>query len=172
MDELYACARSPARAVPDREPADQFHGVRSGWLRDPFGHRWSISAPLPAGGGAPATVHEVGYFTVATIDPQKASAFYGAALWVAHRAAGRRRARREHEDPVRDRVRLEARVGARVREGLDHAWVSARRRVARTRVIELGGTAEDITASPSGRACSCRDDQGVPFEIHEPAPGY
>ena len=35
-----------AGAVTEREPADQFYGHRSGTLRDPFGHRWTISAVI------------------------------------------------------------------------------------------------------------------------------
>ena len=35
-----------AGAAADRPPSDQFHGSRSGWLTDPFGHRWSLSTPL------------------------------------------------------------------------------------------------------------------------------
>ena len=31
-----------------REVADQFHGHRTGAVRDPFGHRWNLSAALPA----------------------------------------------------------------------------------------------------------------------------
>ncbi len=31
-----------AGAVLEREPADQFYGERSGSVRDPFGHRWTI----------------------------------------------------------------------------------------------------------------------------------
>jgi len=32
-----------------RPVADQFHGDRAGWLRDPFGHRWSLATALPRG---------------------------------------------------------------------------------------------------------------------------
>jgi PhnB protein len=27
-------------------PVDEGHGTRSGWIRDPFGHRWNIGTPL------------------------------------------------------------------------------------------------------------------------------
>jgi uncharacterized glyoxalase superfamily protein PhnB len=48
VDDTYRRALA-AGAVRERPPADQFHGSRAGWLRDPFGHRWSISTPLPGG---------------------------------------------------------------------------------------------------------------------------
>lgn len=41
VDATYARAVDLG-AVPDRPPADQFYGDRTGWLRDPFGHVWSI----------------------------------------------------------------------------------------------------------------------------------
>ncbi len=31
-------------ATPQREPEDQ-HGGRSGWIKDPWGHRWSPTGP-------------------------------------------------------------------------------------------------------------------------------
>src|SRR6185503_15187002 len=35
-----------AGAVVERPVADQFHGNRMGWVRDPFGHRWTLSTPI------------------------------------------------------------------------------------------------------------------------------
>lgn len=48
--------RAMARAVEhgatmERPAADQFHGSRNGVIRDPFGHRWMLSAPIPGFGG-------------------------------------------------------------------------------------------------------------------------
>ncbi len=40
------------------------------------------------------------------------------------------------------------------------------------RVRELGGTAEMIGEGPEGRHARCTDDQGVPFGLSQPAPGY
>jgi predicted enzyme related to lactoylglutathione lyase len=38
------------------------------------------------------------------------------------------------------------------------------------RIIELGGTSEDVQAVPGvGRIAHCRDDQGTPFSLYEPA---
>ena len=39
------------------------------------------------------------------------------------------------------------------------------------RVHELGGRSEDVQTIPGvGRIAHCRDDQGTPFSLHEPAP--
>jgi PhnB protein len=40
------------------------------------------------------------------------------------------------------------------------------------RVRQLGGTAEEPVLWASGWSATCRDDQGTPFSLSEPAPGY
>ena len=45
VDEVFARAIA-AGAVEERPVQDQFYGDRSGSLRDPFGHRWSISTHI------------------------------------------------------------------------------------------------------------------------------
>jgi PhnB protein len=44
VDNADAVIRRAAEAGArvEREPKDEFHGERSGAIRDPFGHRWSI----------------------------------------------------------------------------------------------------------------------------------
>ena len=46
-DELIRRALA-AGATLDREPTDQFYGERSGSVRDPFGHRWTIGHSIEA----------------------------------------------------------------------------------------------------------------------------
>jgi predicted enzyme related to lactoylglutathione lyase len=43
---------------------------------------------------------------------------------------------------------------------------------AADRVRALGGTVESVDDYPSGGNASCRDPQGLPFELWKPAPGY
>lgn len=45
VDTTFARAVA-AGATVERPVEDAFYGERSGWLIDPFGHRWSISTPI------------------------------------------------------------------------------------------------------------------------------
>jgi PhnB protein len=42
VDAFFARAAAEGATV-EREPADQGSGGRSGWLVDPFGHRWNVA---------------------------------------------------------------------------------------------------------------------------------
>ena len=44
VDDADAVIRRAAEAGAEieKEPEDQFYGERSGWLRDPSGHRWNV----------------------------------------------------------------------------------------------------------------------------------
>lgn len=42
-DAVFASAIAHG-ATEERPVEDQFYGARSGWLHDPFGHRWNITA--------------------------------------------------------------------------------------------------------------------------------
>ena len=67
-------------ATEDR-PVTDAYGARSGWLFDPFGHRWSISSypegTVPASTQADDLWNEVGYYTLTIGDLDRARAFYG-----------------------------------------------------------------------------------------------
>ena len=45
VDDADAVIRraADAGAEIENEPEDQFYGERSGWLRDPSGHRWNVA---------------------------------------------------------------------------------------------------------------------------------
>jgi predicted enzyme related to lactoylglutathione lyase len=43
---------------------------------------------------------------------------------------------------------------------------------AAARVRALGGEVVEINDYPSGGNAVCRDDQGLQFELFQPAPGY
>jgi PhnB protein len=68
-----------------RPVAAQFHGARSGWLRDPFGHRWNVATAMPDPEGAPDPgrpfraedlFDEIGYYVLGRADLDRAKAFY------------------------------------------------------------------------------------------------
>lgn len=176
---------------------DRFYGSRAGTVQDPFGHRWQIDAPGAAGTpasdrerqmaddgfhyetvdlGARATVAPapspveapgLGYFTVDVPDGPRAAAFYGALLgWDA----------RPGSQPGGFHVENIAPPGG-INSGAPAPGVTIYLRVddvaaAAARVRELGGTVLEETTYPSGGNASCLDDQGVPFQLWQPAPGY
>lgn len=45
VDSLFAKAIEKG-ATQERPVVDEDHGDRSGWLVDPFGHRWNVATPL------------------------------------------------------------------------------------------------------------------------------
>ncbi len=47
VDGVFTAAVAEG-AEGERPPADQDHGHRIAWIRDPFGHRWSLGAPVEA----------------------------------------------------------------------------------------------------------------------------
>jgi uncharacterized glyoxalase superfamily protein PhnB len=174
VDETFERAVQ-AGAVAERRPADQFHGSRAGWLRDPFGHRWSLSTPLA--GGPPtralsAVAGELGYYTFYVPDVDRAATFYGALLgWTFEPASptpdGVHRGRHirntlvpmgVNDDPQMASPSLYYRVS-------DLAVMVAK-------VRELGGEVLSVTDYVAGGTAVCRDDQGVEFQLWEPAPGY
>jgi predicted enzyme related to lactoylglutathione lyase len=160
----------------ERPVDDQPYGERSGIIRDPFGHRWFVATPLET--PTHAQVQErigdrfelqrpptsVGYFTVGTQDLARATAFYGSLFGWRVRVSGQGGHIENLAGPPGgiEQGGPPAKLYFRV----DDADAMA------VRVRELGGETDEPTSSPSGRGISCRDDQGTPFELWQPAPGY
>lgn len=181
---------------------DQFYGSRSGTVRDPFGHQWQIDAPgagsmtpaaaqedmagsgfayeavdlgeraatdRPSGGASPpvARAPGLGYFTVDVPDGARAAAFYGALLgWDARPGSQPGGFHVENIDPPGGIDGSKREPGVTVYFRVDDV------RAAAARVRELGGTVLEEATYPSGGNASCLDDQGVPFQLWQPAPGY
>jgi uncharacterized glyoxalase superfamily protein PhnB len=189
VDAVYARAVA-AGATAERPPADQFYGDRAGWLSDPWGHRWSISTPLAAvpGGLAErdlgtaavstvdlgvradppvADVANLGYFTIGVPDVQRAATFYSTLFgW---------RAEGGSTDEGRHVANISPPGG--LHGGEDGPSVTIFFRVAdiqtaAARVRALGGDATEPQLMPSGWNAACHDDQGVAFDLWQPAPGY
>lgn len=142
-------------------PVDQYPYGRMAKVRDPFGHNWMISeVPAPARG-------QVGYFTLAVPDADRAVAFYRGLLgWQPVPGSMPQGFHVANADPP-----------GGILGGADVPGVRVSVRVpdvvaAVARVRELGGEADDVQATPSGRSATCRDDQGLEFDLWEPAPGY
>jgi uncharacterized glyoxalase superfamily protein PhnB len=174
VDATYARALA-AGAVSERPPSDQFHGSRTGWIRDPFGHRWSLSTPLPDGPptrSISAVSGELGYYTFHVPDVDRAAAFYGALFgWSFQEATPTPDG--EHLGRHIDNTTLP--MGIVDDPNLKSPYLYYRvadiqQMVAKVR--DLGGEVVSVTDYRAGANAVCRDDQGVEFDLWQPAPGY
>jgi uncharacterized glyoxalase superfamily protein PhnB len=176
-----------AGAIIERPVADQFHGNRIGWLRDPFGHRWALSTPIA--GFDPAEYAKAGrdagyeliesrqlkhhdpgdlyYFTLPVHDLARAQVFFGAVLgW-------------QFPDPEQGHIaNISAPPGA---VSVVESQASTRAQLwfvvddihgAVNKVRELGGHADDPVLYDSGWSADCVDDQGTTFSLSVPATKY
>lgn len=112
---------------------------------------------------------QLGYFTLDTLDVEKARAFYGALFgWTFDEAAsGPTYAHVAGSDPAFGFTKVE-RVGAFTNLYFRVDDIAA----ACARVIELGGKAAIPSESASGLSAVVADDQGVSFSLWQAAPGY
>lgn len=157
-----------------QRPIEEAHGSRSAWIVDPFGHRWNVGTPVYdaeqiAARRAPSEPY---YMTLSTIDVERGAAFYGAVLGWEFQDQG---------NGGRHVTNTDLPIGLRATEnpfgntepGEIQMWFTVRDfddAVDRVRVG--GGTVVELNSYDSGREAICEDDQGVPFKLSEPAPGY
>jgi uncharacterized glyoxalase superfamily protein PhnB len=157
-----------------QRPIAEAHGTRSGWILDPFGHRWNIGTPLRTRDDRSAMRRpaEPYYLTVTTADVERATVFFGTVLdWqFAEPVHGGRHVVnttfpmgiRQPDNPYSTTVPGQVDLWFAVRDFDD----------ALDRVRAAAGTVDAVNTYDSGREAQCRDDQGVPFRLSEPAPGY
>jgi uncharacterized glyoxalase superfamily protein PhnB len=184
-----------------RPAADQSYGERMGVVDDPFGHRWMLAAPLAAmtaeektanlrdegfsveaaetidlGTRAPAPAPvaaaasgtepaRLWYFTLASPDADGSAAFFGELFgWRAEpgNVGG------YHIGNITPPGGLAPADDP----GNTLYFAVADFRGVLEKVRELGGTVEEPVLYASGWTAACRDPQGVPFNVSEPAPGY
>ncbi len=168
-----------AGATAERPVELQFYGARSGVIRDPFGHRWSLQTqvePEPASldrtGAAPSTATDVdgvslGYFAIAVPDAGRARAFYGELFgWRFESGSLDEGFHVPNIAPPGGLLGGQEEPAVTVYFRVDDIEAAA------ASVRRLGGTASEPTQYPSGWNASCTDDQGVAFDLWEPAPGY
>jgi hypothetical protein len=110
---------------------------------------------------------EIGYFTLCVPDVQKGATFYGGVFgWTFDPSPG------SHEYRHINNTQLPGGLVAHDAQMIMRPYY----RVddiegAIARVRALGGKAEAPAQSPSGLSSLCHDDQGVPFNLWQPAPG-
>jgi uncharacterized glyoxalase superfamily protein PhnB len=134
-----------------------------------LGERAPVTTPASEPGHAPAgpLVHGLGYFTIDVPDAARAARFYAELFgWVAEPsgpAGGFHLANIEPPGGI-DPEKSEVGITAYLR--VDDLATAV------DRVRELGGEVLSVTTYPSGGNAVCRDDQGVAFQLWEPAPEY
>jgi uncharacterized glyoxalase superfamily protein PhnB len=191
VDATYARALG-AGATGERPPSDQFHGNRNATLRDPFGHRWMLTQPVeevsyeelarrasdytvevgaPAAPPVAAPVGQLGYFTLAAPDVDQAAAFYGALFGWHFQPSGPGSG--GHTYSHVDNTSLPFGIHSDMEDHSPHHYYRVDDLAAMMdRVRELGGEVLSVDEYASGGSALCRDDQGVEFDLWQPAPGY
>jgi uncharacterized glyoxalase superfamily protein PhnB len=200
VDAVYERALA-AGATGEREPADQFHGNRTATLRDPFGHRWMLTQPIEAvtleelaarapdytleaqarpepqpatTAGTPSTDElrgELGYFTLSAPDVERAAAFYGPLFGWRFDPPGPGSG--GHTYSHVGNTSLPFGFHDDVEDRSPHHYYRVEDLAAMVaRVRELGGEVLDVTDYAAGATARCRDDQGIEFDLWQPAPGY
>ncbi len=167
-------ARAVAAGATLQRDVSEDHGTRSGWIVDPYGHRWNIGTPLvtreqSAARRAPAEPY---YLTITTPDVERAAAFYGAVLdWTT--ADPVRGGRHVTNTKMPMGLRPPVNQFSTTVPGEVELWFTVRDfDDALERVAQAGGRVLTVTGYDSGREARCEDDQGTLFRLSEPAPGY
>jgi uncharacterized glyoxalase superfamily protein PhnB len=164
-----------------RPPADQTHGNRNATIIDPWGHRWMLSQPIEQLSTeeygrreteftvtAPRTPVEPGYITMHTPDVARAAGFFGELFgWAVD--AGSMGESYGHIGNTTFPMGFAPPA--------DHGQVTVYFRVNdmeryAAKVVELGGQVLSRSEYPSGGDIECVDDQGLRFDLFQPAPGY
>jgi predicted enzyme related to lactoylglutathione lyase len=142
-------------------PVEEVHGSRTGKVRDPFGHNWFVVAEV----ASPHVTAGLGYFTLRAPDGPRAREFWSSLFdWeLLQGPEGYHIANIEPPGGIETGAPVPAvSVFFRVAD-ID---------LAAERVRALGGSVGEIVRRGSGANAECADDQGVPFQLWSPAPGY
>lgn len=155
-----------------RPVEDTPYGDRSGKVRDPFGQNWFIATPSRPSAAAPVqgvsnADANLGYFTFEVPDARRAADFYRAVCgWDPVPGSMPQGFHLANADPPGGILGGKSTTGILVSLRVDDLDAAVER------VRTFGGHADEPVDHPSGRSVSCRDDQGVRFDLWEPAPGY
>lgn len=111
---------------------------------------------------------EIGYFTLSVPDVDRGVAFYSGLFgWTFDPSPPSHAYRHINNTQLPGGlVSHDARMVVRPYYRVDDI------RAAVAKVRALSGTAEEPTETKTGWGCLCHDDQGVPFNLWQPAPGF
>jgi uncharacterized glyoxalase superfamily protein PhnB len=168
-----------ARAVDNgatlERPIEDSHGRRNGWIMDPFGHRWNVGTPIYSADklAARRAPSEPYYITLTSPDVERGADFYAHVLGWQLTAPNRNGGRHVTNTQMPIGLRPPQIDYSSTAPGEIEMWFAVRDfDDALDRVRVAGGTVTKVTGYDSGREALCEDDQGVPFKLSEPAPGY
>ncbi|MBO0808436.1 MAG: VOC family protein [Actinobacteria bacterium] len=165
LDAVVAAATREGGSL-DRGPYEGY-GHRNATVTDPFGHRWMLQEPLPAGAGAAAPgpalrPGDVVYASLQVPDTARAAAFYATVLGWEYEPGQDARGRQ-----VAGGSPAQGLWGGQPRSTLFCSYVVEDVAAAVARVRAAGGMADDPTRRPYGLVADCTDDQGVRFAVHQ-----
>jgi uncharacterized glyoxalase superfamily protein PhnB len=169
VDGAVALALSEGADL-ERPAADNSYG-RNAVIRDPFGHRWIISAvsdpaaPDESGVG-PVRQGDIGYVSLWVPDAERAAAFFSAVLGWTYRPVVEGQT---HQ--VVDRELPHGVDGGHDRSTLFLCFVVDDMEDAVRRVGAAGGSADEPTMEPHGLSAMCVDVEGTPFSLYQPPAG-
>jgi uncharacterized glyoxalase superfamily protein PhnB len=189
VDAVFARAVALG-ATATYEPVDQFYGERSGGIVDPFGHKWSLQTPIeqidqaelerraadtgyhaesliaPAAAAGRKPV-ELGYFTIGIPDADNVRDFYRELFgWELHGESG-------GEGYHIANIALPGGLASRTEAPTTTLFFRVDDiNAMASKVRELGGEVTEPELHASGWNAHCRDVEGAPFDLWQPAPGY
>jgi uncharacterized glyoxalase superfamily protein PhnB len=170
LPDVDATVRRATRAgaTMERAPTDNPYG-RNAVVRDPFGHRWIISAsPEPT---TPDERHamqqgDIGYASLWVPDVERAQSFFASVLGWTYAPGSGDQGRRVAD--VEPHLGLWGGVGPNT---LFLCYFVDDVDAAVLRVRAAGGEAHEPTDAPYGRVADCTDDQGTAFAVFRPLSG-
>jgi len=152
-----------AGGVLERAAADYPHG-RNAVIRDPFGHRWIVSAPPRPAGPAVARPSDVVYVSLWVPDGDRAADFFAQVLgWSYRPGSGPGR-------QVEGQSLPHGLYGGQDRSTLFLCFAVDDIAAGVERVRVAGGHGGAPTDEPYGRIANCVDNQGVRFALVEAPP--
>jgi predicted enzyme related to lactoylglutathione lyase len=167
-DVDLAIARAAAAGAEVERPAVDNPYGRNAVVRDPFGHRWMLSAPAPAEVGAVPTMRtgDIGYASLWVPDVAKAAAFFGAVLGWTYRPGSSEQGRQ-----VEGTTPHHGLWGDQPRSTMMLCYAVDDVDATLARVRAAGGTTEEPVDAPYGRVADCVDDDGTAFAVFSPPAG-
>jgi uncharacterized glyoxalase superfamily protein PhnB len=157
-------------AILERAASDNPYG-RNAVIRDPFGHRWIVSAisvPTVGDGDGPDPVRQgdIGYVSLWVPDVRRAATFFATVLGWSYEPEAAGHARQVAGSELHHGI-----FGGQDRSTLFLCYVVDDIEAAVDRVRAAGGRADEPAEEPFGLGAMCVDVEGTPFSLYQPPDG-